>query len=85
MSSSVSAGGLGSSARLGLAASSSSSREALLQPLAAAPERLVDGLGRGGEPALQDRQREADGALSAFAQSLSARLNSSRTYSVTSL
>ena len=34
----------------------------LLQPLAAPAQRLVDRLGRGGEPALQDGQREADGA-----------------------
>ena len=38
----------------------------LLQPLPAAPERLVDRLGRRGQAALQDRQREADGALPAF-------------------
>ena len=56
----------------------------LLQPLAPAAERLVDRLGRRGQPALQDRQREADRALarSSFS-SASARLNSSRTYSVT--
>ena len=33
-----------------------------LQPLAAAAQRLVDRLGRGGEAALQDREREADRA-----------------------
>ena len=40
--------------------------EPLLQPLAAAAQRLVDGLGRGCQPALQDRQGETDGALAAF-------------------
>ena len=34
----------------------------LLEPLAPAAQRLVDRLGRGGEPALEDRQGEADGA-----------------------
>ena len=33
-----------------------------LQPLAATAQRLVDRLGRGGEPALEDGEREADGA-----------------------
>ena len=33
-----------------------------LQPLAPGPQGLVDRLGRRGEPALQDRQREADRA-----------------------
>ena len=32
------------------------------QPLAAAAQRLVDGLGRGGQPPLQDGERKADGA-----------------------
>ena len=36
--------------------------QAALQPLAPAPQRLVDRLGRRGEPALQDRQRETDRA-----------------------
>ena len=35
-------------------------RRAGLEALAAAPERLVDRLGRGGQPALEDGEREAD-------------------------
>ena len=51
-----------------------------LQPLAAAAQRLVDRLGRGGEAPLQDGQREADRARRACrSRSASARLNSSRT------
>ena len=38
----------------------------LFQPLPAAAERLVDGLGRGRQPPLQDGQGEADRALAAF-------------------
>ena len=36
--------------------------QAALQPLTPPPQRLVDRLGRRGEPALQDRQRETDRA-----------------------
>ena len=36
--------------------------EAALEPFPAAPERLVDRLGRGREPPLQDGEREADRA-----------------------
>ena len=46
-------------------------------------KRLVDGLRRRGQAALKDGQGEADGALATSFSSASARLNSSRTYSVT--
>ncbi len=39
--------------------------QARLEPLPAAPERLVDRLGRGCEPPLQDGEREADDVAAA--------------------
>ena len=41
--------------------------EAFLKPLAAAAQRSKNRLGRGGEPALENRQGETDSSLAAFA------------------
>ena len=48
---------------IGAALAGAALRAGAFQPLAAASQRLVDRLGRGGQPPLQDGQREADGAL----------------------